>query len=63
MTAEIITLRDGNDLGRLLPPPGMQNSTTLDTDTPGDNAGSFLLNKKEDKCLHQQTMKQAFVFP
>lgn len=41
MTAEIITLRDGSDLGRQLPPPGMNDNLTLANETPGFNAGSF----------------------
>lgn len=41
MTAEIITLRDGSDLGRQLPPPGMNNNLTLAHETPSYNAGSF----------------------
>lgn len=41
MTAEFITLRDGNDLGRQLPPPGMQDNLTLASETPGFHAGSF----------------------
>jgi len=42
MTAEFITLRDGNDLGRQLPPPGMNDNLTLVNETPGLSAGSFL---------------------
>lgn len=42
MTAKIITLRDGNDLGRQLPPPGMHNNLTFADKTPGVSAGSFL---------------------
>ena len=49
MTAEIITLRDGNDLGRQLPPPGMNGNLTLATKTPGLNAGSFLIDPKTEK--------------
>lgn len=41
MAAEIITLRDGNDLGRQLPPPGMKGNLLLATETPGVSTGSF----------------------
>ena len=45
MTAEFITLRDGNDLGRQLPPPGMTRNNFNELTTPGDNAGSFSFKK------------------
>lgn len=48
MTAEINTLRDGIDLGRQLPPPGMKIAQGNGLQTPGNNAGSFLC---VEKCL------------
>ena len=48
MTAEFITLRDGNDLGRQLPPPGMNDNLTLANETPGFNARSFSFKKHEE---------------
>ena len=47
MAAEIITLRDGSDLGRQLPPPGMNCNLILANETPGIDAGSFSYEDKE----------------
>lgn len=50
MAAEIITLRDGNDLGRQLPPPGMKGNLLLATETPGVSTGSFSYEHPGDKA-------------
>lgn len=60
MAAEIITLRDGSDLGRQVPPPGMQDNLRLATETPGSNAGSFSYT---DANYQKEDYTGKFLFP